>query len=169
MVEKCGDQDAPEDGSEGESSGQRQREELGLVAHLAAPMRPSVVRKTVMVGRRRTPEASPRRVCSGVHPDRVDRDRDLLTHREPGVRHSEQRSGGAHGSQLNWEHLLSAGSNGGAVVRATSPGALMTAWDRVTQPIAPRNAHSAAAIATRVAALGNSAPWFMSDLPSSAG
>src|SRR5262249_25967020 len=93
----------------------------------------------------------------------VDRDRDLLTHREPGVRHSEQRSGGAHGSQLNWEHLLSAGSNGGAVVRATSPGALMTVWDRVTQPIAPRRRHEAAAIATRGAALGNSAPWFMSE------
>src|SRR5262249_42600749 len=55
-----------------------------------------------------------------------------------------------------------AGSNGGAVVRATSPAGLMTAWGRVTQPTAPRRAHSAVAMATRFTAFGYSVPWFMS-------
>ena len=37
MVEERGDHDAPEDGAERQSNGQRQSEELGLVAHLGCP------------------------------------------------------------------------------------------------------------------------------------
>src|SRR5437016_2546658 len=37
MVEERRQRDAPEDGAEGEPSGQRQGEELGLVAHLGCP------------------------------------------------------------------------------------------------------------------------------------
>src|SRR5262245_4785041 len=120
------------------------------------------------------------------HREFADRKRDLrrsvielpcrgANARAEGGRHKQNdeeratRSGGAHGWQLNWAHVFSAGSIGGAVVRTTSPGALMTAWGRVTQPIAPRSAHSAVAIATRVAAFGNSVPWFISDLPSFVG
>ncbi len=57
----------------------------------AAPMRPSVVTKTVMVGHDETArEASLQRGVRGrVHSDRVDREHDLLTHREAGVRNAE--------------------------------------------------------------------------------
>src|SRR2546422_1896160 len=64
---------------------------LGFARISAAPMRPSVVRKTVMVGHGGgAREASLQRGVRGrVHSDPGDRDHDLLTHREAGVRHAE--------------------------------------------------------------------------------